>query len=160
VIGPFVLAALVQVPASPPAVVTVTPPEEQGIQAGGRAEARVVVKIKEGFHVQANPASEPFLVPARLEVRDDERLRAGPPRYPTGKPYRLRGSSRDLSTYEGTFVIRLPLAAALGSRPGMPSEPMTLVLEGALHYQACDDRVCLKPSSVPVRVPVRIEPKR
>jgi hypothetical protein len=34
------------------------------------------------------------------------------------------------------------------------------MLKGTLRYQACNDLVCLKPSSVPVRLPVRIQPAR
>ena len=149
-------------PPSPPAVVTVAPPAEVAIVAGGRAEAQVVVTIREGFHIQANPASEPYLIPARLELAGDPRVRVGKSVYPPGRPYRLRGASSDLSTYEGTFVIGVPLEASKPPRStagAVTTEPTSLVLEGALHYQACDDRVCLRPSSVPVRLPLRIEPR-
>jgi hypothetical protein len=31
-----------------------------------------------------------------------------------------------------------------------------VVLSGSLRYQACDDRVCLRPSTVPLRLGVRV----
>jgi hypothetical protein len=130
-------------------VVTVSPPTELVVPARGAADARLEIKIKEGFHIQANPASERYLVPARLELQEDPRLRLGKPVYPPGRPHRLKGADKDLSTYEGTFDIRVPLEA---NGP----QPATLAIEGRLHYQACNDRVCLRPASVPVRIRLRI----
>ena len=123
----------------------------------GRAEARLVAKIKKGFRIQANPASNRFLVPAQLKLVEDKRVRAGDPRYPPGTPYRLRGTSSDLSVYKGELVIRIPLEAP-PTPPGGAASARDVILEGSLRYQACNEQVCLRPSSVPARVPVRIEP--
>jgi thiol:disulfide interchange protein DsbD len=158
VIGLLLLTVAVQAPAIPKVIVSVAEPEEVEIAVGGSAVVEIVATIKEGFRIQANPASDRFLVPASLELEDDERIRLGPPEYPPGKPYRLRGASEDLSIYKGTAVIRVPVEAALSSAPG--GESVAVILEGRLRYQACNDVVCLKPSSVPVRLPVRIEPSR
>jgi hypothetical protein len=80
----------------------------------------------------------------------------GSPDYPPGKPYRLQGASEDLSIYEGRVEFRIPLEVPPSSAPD--GESVELMLEGTLRYQACNDFVCLKPPSVPVRLPVRIEP--
>jgi len=159
VIGVLLLVFAAEARPAPPVVVTVAEPDEVRIVAGGRAEARLVVTIKEGFRIQANPASEPYLVPARLELEDRDRVRVGAPEYPAGQPYRLRGASSDLSVYKGTFVIRVPLEAALSAATDTPPSG-ELVLDGTLRYQACNDVMCLRPSSVPVRLPIRIEPPR
>jgi hypothetical protein len=82
----------------------------------------------------------------------------GTPEYPLGQPYRLRAASDDLSIYEGTIVIRVPLEAARAA--AADGESVEFVLEGTLRYQACNDIVCLKPSSVAARLPVRIQPSR
>lgn len=154
-IAPLLLALATVAPAAPPAVVTVAEPDELRVVAGGRAEARLVVTIEEGFKIQANPASNPFLVPATLELEADARVRLGAPEYPPGKPYRLPGAASDLSIYEGTFVIRVPLHASGVAPEGAASD---VVLEGKLRFQACNRERCLRPSSVAVRVPVKIAP--
>jgi thiol:disulfide interchange protein DsbD len=146
-----------QGPAIPESLLAVAEPEEVRIVAGGRAEARVVATVAEGFRIQANPASEPFLVPASLELEDDEHVRVGAPAYPRGRPYRLRGADEDLSIYEGTVVIRVPIEAARSGESAQGS--VEILLEGQLRYQACNNLVCLRPSSVPVRLPVRIDPE-
>jgi len=128
VIAPLVLALLAASAAGPPVVVTVTA-SRVILSPGERAELEVVATIGEGFRIQANPASQPFLVPALLEIEEDARVDVGSPEYPPGRPYRLQGTSEDL-----------------------------LVLEGRLRYQARNEQVCLRPSSAPVRVPVSIRP--
>ena len=155
-IAVVLLAAAVQAVPTTPVVVTVAVPEQARLVAGGSTRARVVATIKNGFRIQANPASEPYLVPARLRLKEDDRVRVGPVEYPPGKPYRLGGASSDLSVYEGTLAVLVPLEAPRSAGTGVRGR-LELVLEGTLEYQACNNVVCLKPSSTPVRVPVRID---
>jgi len=54
-------------------------------------------------------------------------------------------------------VIRVPLEAPRAA-PGEAQSALDVLLEGSLRYQACNEQVCLRPTSVPARVPVRIEP--
>jgi hypothetical protein len=136
--------------AAAPAVVTLTKPAPVTLAPGAKVEQRLTVTVKKGFHVQANPASEPDLIPLRLEMESDCRVRAARPIYPSGKPYRLAGAESDLSIYDGTFEIRLPLDAPRGAALG------EVMLKGALLYQACNDRICLRPASVPVFLVVKV----
>lgn len=155
-IGLLLLTLAAQAPAIPKKVVTVVEPEEVKIVAGGKAEAEVTATIADGFRIQANPAAERFLIPATLELGGDGQVSVGPIGYPPGKPYRLRGADSDLSIYGETLTIRVPLEAA----PTSARASAKVVLDGTLRYQACNDVVCLRPTSVPVRVPVRIVPAR
>ena len=144
------IAVVLAQAASAPAVVTLTEPAPVTLVPGSKAEGRLAVTVKQGYHVQANPASEPNLVPLRLEMESGSRVRAARPIYPPGKPYRLAGAESDLSIYDGTFEIRLPLDAPRGAAPG------EVTLKGALHYQACNDRICLRPASVPASLVVTV----
>ena len=137
----------------PPPVVTVSSPRVF-LSAGERGEAAILARIEEGFRIQANPASDPFLVPARLEIEADDHVEAGAPAYPPGEPYRLEGAAEDLSVYRGEVLIRLPLVARRA--PGEAGGER--LLRGRLHYQACNARMCLRPSSVPVEVWVIVRP--
>ena len=75
-------------------------------------------------------------------------VRAGPIQYPPGRPHRLPGSNRDLSVYGDPLELTLPLIADR-------TMAAAGVLEGLLRYQACNDRVCLRPASVLVRLRFR-----
>lgn len=131
-------------------VVEVRAPAPITLRLGGSAEARLTTAVAEGYHVQANPASDRFLIPLRLALKAKGGVRPGRPVYPLGQPYRLEGSSSDLMTYGGSFEIVVPLEATASARPGEH------VLRGVLRYQACDTRTCLFPASLPVAIPVRV----
>jgi hypothetical protein len=155
VISPLLFALFAPAPAGPPVVVTATVPNLV-LYAGERGEVEVVATIRRGFRIQANPASEPFLVPALLEIEADDRVHVDSPEYPPGKPYRLQGTAADLSVYEGRLVIRVPVTARRRVGTGSSDD---VVLEGRLRYQACNEHVCLRPSSVPVRARVSLRPR-
>jgi hypothetical protein len=148
---PGMLAALLAAPlTAPPPVLTVAPPAVVSLEAGGSAEARFLVTVREGYHVQANPAAVPYLIPLSLELGPTDAIRTGPPVYPPGEPYRLRGASSDLSVYGGSFDLRIPVMAQDGSTPGESR------LSGALRYQACSEHVCLRPASAAVELTVKV----
>jgi DsbC/DsbD-like thiol-disulfide interchange protein len=133
-----------------PPVVTVRAAEPVKLIAGECVEARVAVAVAEGYHLQANPASEDYLVATRLELKADENISIGQINYPKGKPYRLNGADKEIQTYDGSFEIGVPLKAARLARPGERT------LQGRLHYQACDSKTCLFPTSVPVTLILKI----
>lgn len=144
----LLLALLLTSP--PPPVVSVSAAEIVRLAPGGRADARLAVRVKEGFHVQATPASAPYLIPLRLTLQEGSGLAPGVPVYPRGTPYRLQGAESDLLTYEGSFAVTVPLVAAKSAPPGRRTLP------GELRYQACDARICLRPASVPVTLTIEI----
>lgn len=135
-------------------VVAVPPAENVLLSPGGSVEVRLSVVVSEGFHLQANPASEKYLVPTKVELAQDSGVKPGKPVYPPGHPHRLQGASSDLSIYEGRFEIRIPLRASPEAQPG----ERTLI--GKLHYQACDARRCFVPTSLPVELRVTVAPPK
>lgn len=155
-IAPLLVALLAQTPAGSPVVVTATA-RKVILTAGQQGEVEVVATIRKGFRIQANPASQPFLVPSLLEFDEHERVAVGSPKYPPGEPYRLRGTTDALWVYAARLSIRVPLTARGGSGTECPDD---VVLVGRLRYQACNEEVCLRPTSVPVRVPVNLRPLR
>jgi hypothetical protein len=136
----------------PDDIVTVQPPPVVTLAVGETAVAHLRVAVADGYHIQANPASDPFLIPARLELKPKMGVRARNPQYPPARPYRLAGTSSDLRTYDGTFEIIVPFEAGERTQPG------DRALSGILRYQACDARSCLFPASIPVSLTVRVVP--
>ncbi|MFW5833526.1 MAG: DUF255 domain-containing protein [Pseudomonadota bacterium] len=96
----------------------------------------VRVEIDEGFHVNANPASEDFLVPTRVTAVDGE---IGAIDYPAGKAFRAEFARSAIDVYEGMLELRVPVAGATPTRL-------------RLDLQACNDEVCLAPDEVEVGV--------
>jgi uncharacterized protein len=130
--------------------VSVQVPEAVRLADGDAFEARISVAVAEGYHLQANPASEQFLVPTRLDLKNSGGVTVSRITYPPGKPYRLSGADKGLKTYDGNFEIGVLLKASNGARLGKH------ILQGSLHYQACDSSACLFPTSVPLTLTVNV----
>jgi hypothetical protein len=94
--------------------------------------AQLVVRlgIDEGWHVNANPASLPFLIPTAVEVRGAEAVI----RYPEGRPLRSEFAPEEILVYEGR--VEIPVTLESDASPA----------HVALRYQACDERICLPPA--------------
>ncbi len=91
----------------------------------GWRDFQVALEIREGWHVNANPASFDYLVPTRIEGAVRRLV------YPPAETYRFAFAKEELSVYSGRASIRGKLA---------PDESSLRVV-----YQACDDRRCLPP---------------
>ncbi len=86
-------------------------------------EFRLSLQIQDGWHVNANPASSPYLIPT--EVAGD----VSGVRYPEGEALQFSFTDEAISVYSGNVTLEGKLS---GQR---------LVLT----YQACDDSRCLSP---------------
>ncbi len=108
--------------------------------AASPSEVLVRLKISQGWHVNANPASLDFLIPTRVEpARPGSRIDVV---YPDGSRYHPRFSREPLSVYEGEVEIQVRSSAPLPTGEKL-----------ALTFQACDDSSCLPPETVELAVP-------
>ena len=134
-----------------PQVASVAVDEAPTVRAGESVTLRVTVSVKPGYHVQANPVLNPALIPLTLTVPATPSASAGKPVYPQAKRMRLLGSDEDLVIYDGTFALEQPVSVSKDSPPGETT------LDGSLRYQACDDRHCLLPRTLPVQLKLRVQ---
>ncbi|MCP5056292.1 MAG: hypothetical protein GY937_06140 [bacterium] len=104
---------------------------------GGEEGQELVIRITmdEGWHVNANPASLPALLPTTIEA-----LKGGPVgtiEYPPGRSFRPEFAEDAIQVYDGTILV--PVAFEDGIvRPD----------HLALRIQACDELRCLPPDRV------------
>ncbi len=110
--------------------------EAELVDDGAAIAVRLV--IAPGFHVNANPASEDYLVPTRITAVDGA---LGAIEYPEGQPFRAGFARSAIDVYDGELRIRAPVAQG--------RVPTRLKID----LQACNDEVCLPPDEV--EVPVR-----
>jgi uncharacterized protein len=103
----------------------------------------VTLQIDAGYHVNANPASEDYLIATALSFEG-----LGPVRiaYPQAVPFKPSFVKTAIDVYEHTPVVVATFAAgALDD---------TRVLRGSVHVQACNDQICLPPSKLAVSIPL------
>ena len=122
------------------------------LAAGAPFQFAVVVNIAQAWHINANPAGEPDLIPTTLIVKAPSTVVIDRIVYPTGKRTTVSWADQPVALYTGRAIILVEAHV----RPDATPAPLTL---GAnLHYQACNDRVCLAPVTTPLRITTEIVP--
>jgi uncharacterized protein YyaL (SSP411 family) len=110
-------------------------------RAAGDGSLVVSVTIDPGWHINANPASLPFLVATAVEIEgSDQRLAI---EYPEGTPFAPSFSPEAISTYQG--AIEIPLEFGPSGRDAATGI--------AVRYQACDETRCLPPATSRIDLP-------
>lgn len=152
----WVLAALlvtgVAQAQTPPAGNTLVHATAEAVKltAGGNATATVHVTVLAGWHTYSNPPSLEYNIPTKVVVAPAFGVSAGKPKYPAGRQEKVAGDDQPMSVYDGTFDVTLPLAAATSAENGAH------VLKGKVEYQACNDQMCLAPTSVPFTIAIDV----
>lgn len=128
----------------------VDPPRKIAAKRGETVEARLAVRVRDGFHVNSDQPAEDYLIPLRLKWE------AGPlaPEaivFPKPEMRKYEFSQKPLSVFTGNFEITARFKVDPKAAPG-PG-----VLVGKLHYQACSHNTCYRPATVEVRLPYEIQ---
>jgi thioredoxin:protein disulfide reductase len=125
-------------------------PQEVTVSPGGSTDAQVRIEIENGFHVNANPPSLPYLKPTELELKPDADISVSFTTYPGPRVKKFSFSEQPLSVYEGESLIKVRLKASQSAKPGQKN------LSATLRVQACDDKVCYAPGAIEISIPVEI----
>lgn len=120
------------------------------LKPGGSGEATVRLRIAEGFHVNANPPSDKFLIATAVEASPAEGITPGAPAYPPGVTKKYAFSDKPLNVYDGEVSIRLPLSADAGAAKGGRT------LRASVTVQPCSDTECFPPRTIEVTIPVAV----
>lgn len=136
-------------PSPQPQIVTATV-EEVTLAAGGAGEATVRLDIADGYHVNANPASDKFNIPTELRAEAQEGITPGKPAYPPAVSRKLAFTPKPLAVYEGQVVIKLPLRADKTATPGRHT------FRAKVRVQPCNDQGCLPPRELDAAIPLTI----
>ena len=131
-------------------VVKATAAEAQ-VPAGGSAEASVTLTIQNGYHVNANPPSFPYLRATEITVQPGEGLSVGFITYPTALTKKFSFADQPLAVYEGDAVVKVMLKATTSATKGQRSLP------AKVQIQACDDQVCYAPGTLELSLPVIVK---
>jgi len=119
---------------------------------GEPVEVSVILTVKKGWHVNANPASFDNLLPTTLDAAVTGRQTSFSPRYPPGTMTPIGPGSNRIAVYEH----QVELCGMLRIFRGV-SEPETLEVIVSVVAQGCDRHGrCLAPSRVEIRLPLSI----
>ena len=119
---------------------------------GESGEAIVRLRILDGYHINANPASFPYLIPTQLDLTPASGIEVGSITYPTGLTKKFSFSpDQPIAVYEGETDLRVRLTAAKTAQSGQHN------LSAKLRVQACDDQVCYAPGTMDLTLPVTVK---
>lgn len=119
---------------------------------GRQARLAVEFRVADGYHVNANPPSEDWLIPTRVRIEGIEGVTAERVVYPEAIEGRFDFYSGPLRVYEGSSVAGVVLRVEADA----PVGEATLTVKA--DYQACDDDACYAPTEASVLLPLRIAP--
>lgn len=126
-------------------------PQPVTVSPGESVDAEVGLNIENGFHVNANPPSFPYLKPTELELKPDEDISVSFTTYPNPLVKKFSFAEEPLAVYEGETVIKVRLKATPAAKAGQKN------LAGILRVQACDDQVCYAPGAMEITIPVEVK---
>jgi thioredoxin:protein disulfide reductase len=110
----------------------------------------VVVDLKEPWHINANNVSTEGLIPTTLTFQPPSSIVIDRITYPPGERTKVGWADKPVALYTGRALIFVDSHAKADAKPG------PLKLEGSLRYQACNDRVCIAPKTVPIVIETAI----
>jgi thiol:disulfide interchange protein DsbD len=120
------------------------------VARGGVFQIAVVLKIREGFHINAREKSADYLIATDLRSVAPAGFKTGEVTYPKGELHTFSFSKKPLNVYEGKVVLRADVTALPDAPLGAQHIPLKL------RYQACSNEVCLPPVTLDVDVPVNV----
>ena len=136
--------------------VTVAP---VSISPGSSAEAVVALSISPGFHINANPATFPYLIATELKAipEPDNPIATETPVYPSPVKKKFVFADQPLAVYEGDAIIRLPLHFASAGKSYAVSSGARLSQPITLTVQACDEEKCYPPATLSSTISVTVK---
>ena len=129
-----------QIPAAKDVVVSSAYTSFDPVARGHEFQIAVVLKIRDGYHINARETTLDYLIPTDLKVELPAGFKAGEVSYPKGTLKTFAFSKTEkLNVYTGTVILRAKITALPDAALGAQHIPLKL------RYQACSESVCLPP---------------
>ncbi len=123
------------------------------ISPGGEFKLAAKINIKETWHINSDKPYEDFLIPTEFNIEENPYFKLKKIVYPNPQDVKLAFSDKPLSVLQNEILIGALVETSDQIKQG--EYPLPVVI----NYQACNDRVCLPPSSVKDTIMIRIAEK-
>jgi peroxiredoxin len=134
-----------------------TYPSDAAVAPGNRFSLALDIHPKRGMHLYAPGASAYRVI--SLSIVEQPFVRILPLKYPPSEMYLFKPLNERVPVYQKPFTLLQEIILE-----GQPSAQAafkgkdSLTLDGTLDYQACDDRLCFNPASIPLSWTVSLRP--
>jgi hypothetical protein len=120
------------------------------VKRGGVEAIPVRAELLPGYHVNSDKPSDEYLIPLSLKWTSDP-LETVAIDFPEPEMETYSFSEKPLSVFTGDFDIITRFKVPASVKPG------ALTITGKLRYQACSDKLCLPPKTIPVTLDLEVQ---
>jgi hypothetical protein len=121
------------------------------VARGEEMQIAVVMKIRDGYHVNAREPTFDYLIPTDLKAEVPAGFKAGTVNYPNGALRKFNFTKdKPLNVYTDTVILLFPVTVE--EKAPLGEQHFRL----RLHYQACSTDVCLPPATLPVDAVIHV----
>jgi hypothetical protein len=126
------------------------------VKAGERFTVTLDLTPAPGMHVYAPTVAD--YKPIAFAIRPQPGLVIGPVAYPPAEKYFYAPLKQTVDVYQKPFQVKqeLTLDPSPAARTAL-QRALSLTVQGTLSYQACDDKICFPPRTVPLTWTVAIK---
>jgi hypothetical protein len=143
--------------ASTPYFDLTTYPSDAAVAPGNRITLALDIVPKPGMHVYAPGASNYRVI--RLDLADQPFLRPLDTRYPPSEIYFFEPLNERVPVYQKPFtLLREVVVEGTPQAQAALKGRESVTINGTLEYQACDDKICYNPGSLPLSWTVSLRP--
>jgi hypothetical protein len=140
-----------QIPTAPTASwVSLVAADPVTVAPGKSTTLTLLFKVNDGFHINSNKPLSELLIPTAVHFNAPTDIMLAKITYPEGSLLELPFSEEKLSVYSGEFKVTSMVKPAPGVRPG------TYRVHSDLKYQACNNRQCFPPKTIPFEFDVKV----
>ena len=118
--------------------------------AGGTYPLLVRIRISDHWYIHETGKGTGGLIPSVLRFAPAPDLKIVHIRFPAPQKKQFSWSSKTLNVYLGTFLVRASLKINRKIPAGVRK------LKGSFSYQACSDKACLPPETVPLSFTITV----
>ena len=134
-----------------------TYPSDPVIAPGNRFALAVEIVPAQHVHVYA-PGAQGYKV-VKLDMAPQPFVRILPVAYPSSEIYLFKPLKERVAVYQKPFRLLQEVVVEVSLEAAKALAGQTaLKLSGTLQYQACDDKLCFNPSSVPLSWTLKLTP--
>ena len=126
------------------------------VRAGERIRLILDVQLPPKMHVYA-PGVQGY-IPIEWKLNDGPAFEALNFGYPQSKTLHLPAIKETAPVYEKAFSLQREVVIAQPAKLKPLLSDSTFVIEGSFRYQACDDKKCYIPETIPLKWTLRFEP--
>jgi DsbC/DsbD-like thiol-disulfide interchange protein len=117
------------------------------------------VKVTPGPKMHVYAPGQKGYIPIALTLTEDAAFKAHPLKFPASTTYVYEPLNETVQVYSSPFTLTQEVTISLARDIRARAEAgEILTIAGELEYQACDDKVCYRPETIPVEWKVKLSP--